>query len=111
MARLEEIVLEAEGIGKKWVEANQIARRLRELVKPRLYQIATEISKTAKKSISETALTRMAYASSDYEEFITSVTVAECTAQKLKIEYDALQNLFEAMRSEYSLEKAKMKML
>ena len=111
MARLEEIVLEAEDVGKRWAGSNQVAKRLRELVKPKLYQIATEISKTAKKNISEAALKRMAYASEDYENFIFDVTEAEAEAQKLKIAYDALLNLFEAMRSEYSLEKAKMKML
>jgi len=111
MARLEEIVLEAESVGKRWAKANQIAKRLRELVKHKLYKIATNIALNAKKNISEASLQRMAYMSDEYEQFISEVTEAEAEAQKLKIEYDALLNLFEAMRSEYSLEKAKMNML
>lgn len=117
MSRLEEIILEAETVGYEWVEARQVASRLQELRKPKLYQIATKISEEVRmnsplrKDISENKLERLAYASDDYSQFIEEMTEAEKCAEMARIRYESLINLFEALRSEYSLKKAEMRMV
>jgi len=117
MSRLEEIILEAEKVGYEWVEARQVSNRLQELRKPKLYQIATKISEDFRmnnpghKEISENKLERLAYASDDYSQFIEDMTEAEKCAETARMKYDALINLFEALRSEYSLKKAEMRMV
>lgn len=111
LTSLEQVVVEAETKGKEWVSAKQVAKRLEELKKYKLSKVMNEFEISEKVNggkVSETKLKRLAEGSKDYKDHVEEWVIADKEANKLRIEYDALINFYEAKRSMLSLEKAKV---
>ena len=108
LTELERLVVDVQESGQAWVKAKLKADQLDEDAKPYLASLENEIEAQEKDSISEAKLERLAKGSQQYRGYIREMCLARGEALKKRVRYEGLQALFEAKRSEFSLEKVKI---
>ena len=102
---LEAVVVRMETAGRAWVKAKLKADQLDDDTKSYLAAIMNELDD---KQTSEAKLDRLARGSKEFREFIRSAAIARADMLEKKVRYDGEQNLFEAKRSEYAMEREKI---
>ena len=105
---LEKFVARYRSAGLQWVEAKFKSDQLDEDQKSYLDSLKNALDDGEK---SEAKITREAQGSKEYRDYIRGLVTARAEMLRKKVEYDALDKLFEAKRSNLSFEKEKMKFL
>lgn len=108
LSDLERSVTDIKAAGDAWIEAKLRADQLEEDCKNFLAELMNELEHKADDKISESKLERLARGSKAYRDYVAGMCAARAEASKKRIRYDALQSLFEAKRSDQSLEREKI---
>lgn len=106
---LEKLVVKIQEGGQEWVEAKLKSDQLDDGEKNYLAAIMNGLEQELKgEKLSETKLERLARGSPEFGQYLIGKCSAIAETSRKKIRYEALQNLFEARRSELALERAKI---
>ena len=106
MDNLEKIAEQFKQQGDKWVEAKLKSDQLEEDAKSFLAAIMNEMDTG---NLSEAKLDRLARGSKPYREFVANMCSARAEMLRQKVRYDALDKLFEAVRSKLAHERETIK--
>ena len=102
---LEKLVDDIQQAGYAWVEAKLLSDQLDDDIKPFLASIMNDHDDNKR---SEAKLDRLARGSNSFRKYIEKAAVARAETLKKRVHYDSLQSLFEARRSQFALERAKV---
>lgn len=106
MNDLERLVAAIQKSGFEMVEANLKASQLADDEKNYLASLMNSLASGEKQS--EAQLERLARGSKEFREYVRGRCIAQAEAGRLRVRYQSLQSLFEAKRSVYALERAKI---
>lgn len=104
---LERLVIEIQDAGQAWVEAKLLSDQLEDGEKNYLAALMNGLESQYEK-VSEAKLERLARGSAEFGEYVQGVVKARAETARKRVRYEALQNLFEAHRSHFALERAKI---
>lgn len=104
---LERLVVEIQEAGQAWVEARLKSDQLEADEKNFLAALMNELERGFDK-VSEAKLERLVRGSKEYRNYVTGRTMAAADTGRRRVRYEALQNYFEAQRSIFALERAKI---
>lgn len=102
---LEDIIKRYHDRGMEWIAKLAIANQLDEGRKAFLASLINDLDKG---DSSEAKLLRLAEGSDEYKKYIAGMVEAKKQAMELKVKFDALDKLYEARRSEFAMDRAKI---
>ena len=110
-SELERLVVEIQDAGQAWVEAKLRSDQLEADEKNYLAAIMNELDGAAiegKIKLSEAKLERLARGGKGFRDYVVGRVMAQAETAKRKVRYEALQNYWEAKRSELAMEREKI---
>jgi len=106
---LESLVIEIQQAGQEWIEAKLRSDQLEDGEKNFLAALINSLDDAMKgQKVSETKLERLARGSADFREYVTGKCCAIAETARKRVRYESLRDLFEARRSEFAFERAKL---
>lgn len=106
---LEKLVIEIQEAGQDWIEAKLKSDQLDDGEKNYLAALINGLEEGMKGGkISEAKLERLARGSPEFGQYVIGKCTAIAETSRKKVRYEALQNLWEARRSELAFERAKI---
>ena len=96
--------------GRLWISAKLISDQLEDGEKNYLAALMNEIERAQfeGQKVSDTKLERMARGTPEFGDYVKRKCEAVAETGKRKVRYEALQNYFEARRSELAFDRAKI---
>jgi hypothetical protein len=108
-SNLERLVVEIQVAGQEWIEAKLKSDQLDDGEKNYLAALMNSLDDAMKGTkISESKLERLARGSPEFGNYVIGKVTAIAETGRKKVRYEALQNLWEAKRSELSFERVKI---
>ncbi len=108
LSGLEVLAFNIQAAGQEWVEAKLMSDQLEADEKSYLSALINDLEKSSDEKISETKLERLARGSKPFRDYIRGRVIAQAETNRRKVNYEGLQSLFEAKRSELSLVREKI---
>lgn len=106
---LERLVVEIQEAGQEWIEAKLRSDQLDDGEKNYLAALMNGLEEAMKGvKISEAKLERLARGSAEFGQYVIGKCAAIAESSRKRVRYEALQNLWEARRSELAFERAKI---
>jgi hypothetical protein len=106
---LEKLVVQIQDAGQEWIEAKLKSDQLNDGEKNYLAALMNGIEQQFKNTkISETKLDRLARGTPEFGNYVIGKCAAVAETGRKKVRYEALQNLWEAKRSELAFEREKL---
>jgi hypothetical protein len=108
VTNLERLVVEIQEAGQEWIDAKLKSDQLSDGEKNYLAALINGLEQAIKDKISEQKLERLARGSPEFGQYVIGKCAAIAETSRKKVRYEALQNLWEARRSELAFERAKI---
>lgn len=106
---LEKLVIEIQTAGQEWIETKLKSDQLADGEKNYLAALMNGIEEQFKNAkISEAKLDRLARGTPEFGNYVVGKCAAIAETGRKKVRYEALQNLWEAKRSELAFEREKI---
>lgn len=106
---LERLVVEIQEAGQEWIESKLKSDQLEDGEKNFLSALMNSLEEAmAGAKITESKLERLARGSPEFGQYVIGKVTALAETSRKKVRYEALQNLWEARRSELAFERAKI---
>jgi|SRR5689334_14844008 len=108
LSGLETLAFNIQSAGQEWVKAKLMSDQLEADEKSYLAALMNDLEKASDEKISESKLERLARGSKPFRDYVRGRVIAQAETNRRKVNYEGLQSLFEAKRSEFSLMREKI---